>query len=258
MFIFAEWSHQLHSMGLVHIIGIISAILFGIGGSIIAKKAKNPNKVYAVTGVSFFVLELLKLIFVLITTGTYPLDKIPFQMCTVELFFLWAIPLVKNDKIKKGMISYTLIGLMAAFFYYVKPTTILTSNYIFLSFQAMIWHNLVIMIGVFSIVHYKIYGKKGKDFIISGYVFWLILTVLAVILDVILSKIIPQANINFFYLSPLQDSVTYPVLNLIFKKPTPYPMFLLSFVVYYTIGAVALYGILTGIDTIKENSRKKK
>ena len=59
MFIFAEWSHQLHSMGLVHIIGIISAILFGIGGSIIAKKAKNPNKVYAVTGVSFFVLELL-------------------------------------------------------------------------------------------------------------------------------------------------------------------------------------------------------
>ena len=108
-----------------------------------------------------------------------------------------------------------------------------------------------------SIVHYKIYGKKGKDFIISGYVFWLILTVLAVILDVILSKIIPQANINFFYLSPLQDSVTYPVLNLIFKKPTPYPMFLLSFVVYYTIGVVALYGILTGIDTIKENSRKK-
>ena len=41
MFIFAEWSHKLHSMGLVHIIGIVSAILFGIAGGILAKKTKK-------------------------------------------------------------------------------------------------------------------------------------------------------------------------------------------------------------------------
>ena len=40
MFIFAEWSHQLHSMGLVHIIGIISAILFGI---IVSASASAPG-----------------------------------------------------------------------------------------------------------------------------------------------------------------------------------------------------------------------
>ena len=61
MFIFAEWSHKLHSMGLVHIIGIVSAILFGIAGGILAKKTKKPEKIYAITGISFIVLELLKL-----------------------------------------------------------------------------------------------------------------------------------------------------------------------------------------------------
>ena len=170
MFIFAEWSHQLHSMGLVHIIGIVSAVLFGIGGGFLAKKTKTPEKVYAVTGITLIVLELLKLFFMISTTGIYPLEKIPFQICTVELFFLWAVPLVKNEKVKNGMIAYTVIGLMAASFYYVKPSTILNSSYIFLSLQAMVWHNIVIMIGVFSIVYYNIYGKKGKRYIIDGYV----------------------------------------------------------------------------------------
>ncbi len=45
MFIFAEWSNQLHSMGLVHIIGIVLAILFGIGGGILAKRTTKPDKV---------------------------------------------------------------------------------------------------------------------------------------------------------------------------------------------------------------------
>ena len=153
MFLFAEWSHQLHSMGLMHIIGIASAVLFGIGGGFLAKKTKTPEKVYAVTGITLIVLELLKFFFMISTTGTYPLEKIPFQICTVELFFLWAVPLVKNEKVKNGMIAYTVIGLMAASFYYVKPSTILNSSYIFLSLQAMVWHNIVIMIGVFSISH---------------------------------------------------------------------------------------------------------
>ena len=257
VFIFAEWSHQLHSMGLVHIIGIVSAVLFGIGGGFLAKKTKTPEKVYAVTGITLIVLELLKLFFMISTTGTYPLEKIPFQICTVELFFLWAVPLVKNEKVKNGMIAYTVIGLMAASFYYVKPSTILNSSYIFLSLQAMVWHNIVIMIGVFSIVYYNIYGKKGKRYIIDGYILWLVLTFVAIIVDVICAKTIPEANINFFYLSPIQDSVTYPMLNLLFKKPSPYPIYLISFIIYYSLGVAALYGLLTGIDVIKEKHKAK-
>ena len=122
-------------------------------------------------------------------------------MCTVELFFLWAIPFIKKERIKKGMIAYTIFGLMAAIFYYVKPATILTSEYIFLSLQAMVWHDLVIMVGVFSIIYYKIYGKNGKSYIIDGYCFWLSFTLLAVILNVICATTIPETNVNFFYLS---------------------------------------------------------
>ena len=221
MFIFAEWGKPLQSMGLVHIIGIVSALLFGILGGILAKRTKRPEKVYCITGIAFIVLEALKFIFIMVTDGTYPLDRIPFQICTVELFFLWAVPLVKNERIKKGMIAFTVIGLLAAVFYYVKPATIINANYIFLSFQPMLWHDLVIMIGVFSIVHYQIYGKKGKSYILDGYFFWLALTALAVVIDLITASTIPEAAINFFYLSPIQDSVTYPVLNLIFRNPQP-------------------------------------
>ncbi len=258
MFILSQWSHPLRSMGLVHIVGILSAILSGICGGLLAKKQNKPNRVYSCIGISFIVLELLKVVFLLMTTGTYPLERIPFQMCTVELFFLWAIPLVKKERIKKGMIAYTIFGLMAAIFYYVKPATTLTSEYIFLSLQAMVWHDLVIMIGVFSIVYYKIYGKKGKSYIIDGYFFWLSLTFIAVILDVIFAKTIPEADINFFYLSPIQDRVIYPVFNLIFKEPKPYPLFIIGFIIYYSLGVAAMYGVLTVIGMIRDRREIKQ
>lgn len=257
MFIFAEWSNQLHSMGLVHIIGIVLAILFGIGGGILAKRTTKPDKVYAITGITFIVLEALKVIFFLCTTGTYPLNRVPYQMCTVEMFFLWAIPLVKNEKIKRGMIAYTLIGLMAAVFYFVNPVSLLTTPYIFLSLQAMIWHHLVIMIGVFSVVRFGIYGKKGKTFIIDGYLFWLALTILAIILDVIFAKIIPEEGINFFYLSPNQESITYIGLNWIFKEPKPYPLFLVGFIIYYTFGVSCVYGVLSLIGRIRDKRESR-
>ena len=67
MFIFAEWGKPLQSMGLVHIIGIVSALLFGILGGILAKRTKRPEKVYCITGIAFIVLEALKFIFIMVT-----------------------------------------------------------------------------------------------------------------------------------------------------------------------------------------------
>ena len=104
------------------------------------------------------------------------------------------------------MISYTIIGLIAAVFYFVKPSTILNSSYVFLSLQAIVWHDIVIMIGIYTIVKFRVYEKNGKSLFIQGYIFWLVLVSLAVVLDIILSKVIPEAGINFFYLSPIQDS----------------------------------------------------
>ena len=119
----------------------------------------------------------------------------------------------------------------------------------------MLWHDLVIMIGVFSIVHYQIYGKKGKSYILDGYFFWLALTALAVVIDLITASTIPEAAINFFYLSPIQDSVTYPVLNLIFRKPQPYPLYVLGFIIYYSLGVLALYGLLTLIGNLRDKKK---
>ena len=60
-------------MGFVHIVGILSAILSGICGGLLAKKQNKPNRVYSCIGISFIVLELMKVVFMLMTTGTYPL-----------------------------------------------------------------------------------------------------------------------------------------------------------------------------------------
>ena len=255
MFFAAQWASQPKSMGVLHIIGIISAILFGIFGGIWAKRTKNGEKFLGLAGGALIVLEVLKVIFYLSVTGSYPLERIPFHICTVELFFLWAVPLVKNKKIKEAMVSFTLIGFMAACFYYVKPSTILNGKYIFMSFQSMIWHDIIIMVGVFSIVYFGIYGKKGKNYFINGYFLWLILTFLAVIIDVIVAKVNPASDINFFYLSPIQDGVTYPLLNVLMKQPKPYPLFIVAFIIYYSLGLCMVYGLITLIYKLKDKKK---
>ena len=113
----------------------------------------------------------------------------------------------------------------------------------------MVWHDLVIMVGVFSIIYYKIYGKS---YIIDGYCFWLSFTLLAVILNVICATTIPETNVNFFYLSPIQENIAYPVLNILFKEPKPYPLFILGFIIYYSLGVAAMYGVLTAIGMIRD------
>ena len=71
------------------------------------------------------------------------------------------------------------------------------------------------------------------------------------------AKIIPKAGINFFYLSPIQEKVVYTVFNLIFKEPKPYPLFIIGFIIFYSLGVAALYGILTAIGIIREKRNIK-
>ena len=56
----------------------------------------------------------------------------------------------------------------------------------------------------------------------------------------------------------LHTNAIYGFLNILFKKPSPYPLFVLSFIIYYSMGVAALYGILTGIEALKGKKNKEQ
>ena len=106
---------------------------------IIARKYKDrqSDRVYGIVGLLLIILEIFKVFFNFKVYGSFSLERIPFQICTLELFFLWAVPFVKNKFIKDMMISFCLIGLYGASFYYVNPTSLFNSGYVFIAVQAI-------------------------------------------------------------------------------------------------------------------------
>ena len=56
--------------------------------------------------------------------------------------------------------SFCLIGLYGASFYYVNPTSLFNSEYVFIAVQAILWHDLIIFIGIFTLLKYKVYTLR--------------------------------------------------------------------------------------------------
>src|SRR5574344_2155753 len=96
--LFQKWGSELKPLGAVHIIGINTALISVAVAVIIAKKYKyrESDRVYGITGFILIILEVFKVLFNFNVYGSYSLERIPFQICTLELFFLWAVPFVKN------------------------------------------------------------------------------------------------------------------------------------------------------------------
>ena len=240
--LFQKWGFELKPFGTVHIIGIITALLSVILAIVIAKKYKDreSDRVYGIAGLLLIMLEVFKVFFNFKVYGSFSLERIPFQICTLELFFLWAVPFVKNKFIKDMMISFCLIGLYGASFYYVNPTSLFNSEYVIIAVQAIVWHDIVIFIGIFTLIKYQVYRFSSIRFVLRGWLLWIIASLAAVLLNCLFI----DTDINFFYLSSNQTSIPYIGLNWIFKRPEPYLLFILGYIIYFSLGLFIVFGLI--------------
>ena len=138
------------------------------------------------------------------------------------------------------MMSFCLIGLYGASFYYVNPTSLFNSEYVFIAVQAILWHDLIIFIGIFTLLKYKVYTFKAIRFVLRGWLLWIIATLCAVLLNFIFI----DTDINFFYLSSNQTSIPYIGLNWIFERPEPYLLFILGYIIYFSLGLFIVFGLI--------------
>lgn len=252
--LFQKWGFELKPLGTVHITSIITALLSVILATVIAKKYKDieSDRVYGITGLILIILEVFKVLLNLKVYGSFSLERIPFQICTLELFFLWAVPFVKNKFIKDMMISFCLIGLYGASFYYVNPTSLFNSEYVFIAVQAILWHDLIIFIGIFTLLKYKVYTFKAIRFVLRGWLLWIIATLCAVLLNCLFI----DTGINFFYLSSNQTSIPYIGLNWIFESPDPYLLFIIGYIIYFSLGLLIVFGLIIVIGEWKNKTLK--
>ena len=87
---------------------------------------------------------------------------------------------------------------------------------------------------------YQVYRLSSIRFVLRGWLLWIIAALCAVLLNCLFI----DTDINFFYLRSNQTSIPYIGLNWIFDKPEPYLLFILGYIIYFSLGLFIVFGLI--------------
>ena len=172
-----------HVIGLTFVILLVIALFYGVN-----RFKWSNEKVYFSLFVAFYVLEFMKILLMILDGGGYPLNHLPFHLCSLPLYVSPFLAFVNNKKvldyIKPAAFATVLFGGTIALLY---PVNIIGSeswlplkeNVIeMVSFN---YHALMIFLPLYMIQtkDYVIEWKKLKYAFLASFVFM----VLAIIVN---------------------------------------------------------------------------
>ena len=166
-----------------HIIWLVIMVGLCIGSYFYAKKYKDPkivDRTVLIVDITLFITEILKQIMYHFSYyGYLRIDVLPFSFCSVPLFIAFIGALVKNEKIKNACYAflsfYGIVGGLCAMLY---PIT-LNTKLIYISFQTMYWHTMLVTIAVY-LIFAKGYGKSFKKEVFPPFVIFVCCAFMAI------------------------------------------------------------------------------
>ncbi len=230
--------------GLFHILSLVVMVGIIVGLFFLFKKnqEKRLNVVLLIFSIIFIVFEILKQVIYTLQAGHYQWYAFPFQFCSVPIYLVPLALLIRNEKIKTALYNflsfYVLLAGLIVMFY---PGDVFTTDVV-INFQTMIHHMSMVLIG-FAITFAGKNNYSWRGFLSALIVFAIVLVV-ALIMNII-GHFADIGTFNMFFISPYQPS-TLPVFSIIYAK-APYPIFLLSYIFGFSVGALVIKYALQGL-----------
>ena len=226
------------------------------------KIAKSNDKTFRITvGICWAVAALLEIYKQLIytfefengvSTWDYQWYAFPFQLCSMQLYVLPFVFLLKDGHVRDGAMAFigtfSLFGGLAVFIY---PGDVFVRT-IGINLQTMIHHGLQIVLGILMLVRCK--DKIGVKFFLKGVGVFVALVIVAQALNAIVPTFTDE-TFNMFYISWKYDC-TLPVLSAIYPHVW-YPLFLLMYVVGLSISSALFMLIAVGINKLAQKNKRK-
>jgi len=217
---------------------------------------KQLKSVLFIYGSIAFILELLKQIIWSfnydaisnIVTWNYEWYAFPFQLCTTPIFVSLICAFLKDNKIRKSLLSYmafvTILGSIATI---IMPNSCFTSD-ILVNIHTMWLHcgSLVVSIYLIMCKEVKLNIKNLKNAIIV----FIIFVIIAILMNITIynSGILNGETFNMFYISPYFISIL-PVFDTI-QQIVPYPVYLIIYIISLSLGACIIYLVSCAIQSV--------
>jgi hypothetical protein len=158
------------------------------------------------------------------------------------MYVMLLASILKKGKIYNALISYlSTYSLFAGIAVMCLPTTVFIPT-IGINIQTMVIHGGMVIIGILLMATNKI--KFIWKTLLESSIIFIILSSIALIMNVIAHFTIPNETFNMFYISPWFDC-ELPILKSI-QDGTPYIIFLLCYLIGFTLcsGIPLAIGIL--------------
>ena len=213
---------------------------------------KQFNLIIGITGITMIVLEIYKQLNYSYNhvndTWSYQWYAFPFQFCATPMYVLTLAAFLKNGKVKDSLCSYlATYGFFAgcAVMFYPGDVFIRTIG---INIQTMIHHGGMVVIGVLMYVSGR--AKFSHKTILKALPTFCAFVTLAMIMNVLYGLYgDPNQTFNMFFISPYYPC-TLPVLSIFYGK-VPYIVFLLLYIVGFTVAGYVMNLIAMGIHKLR-------
>ena len=247
------------SFGWFHIMWILFVVI-SLTILFILRKRHNEKMLKIILGtygIIAFILELLKqLIWAFnydsitnIVTWDYEWYSAPFQLCTTPIFISIICLFLKNNKLRKSLLSYmAFVTILGSLVTLMLPDSCFTSD-ILINIHTMWLHCGSLVVSFYLLISREVEINK-KNFINSILVF-LIFVVIAEVLNIVVynSGILNGETFNMFYISPY--FITHlPVFNTI-QQNVPFIIYLFSYILIIFFGSLIVYFVSYAFSLIK-------
>ena len=176
-----------------------------------------------------------------IITWDYQWYSFPFQLCTTPIYVSLICLFLKDNKIRKSLLSYmAFITILGSF------VTIIIPDSCFVSDILVNIHTMWLHLGSFAVSIYLLISKEVKINIKNlerAFIVFIIFVIIALTLNISIYHlgILNGETFNMFFISPYFIS-TLPVFNII-QENTPYLLFLIIYILVIILGSFIVYGI---------------
>ena len=252
--------------GWFHLMWIVLTIIAII---ILFKKRKKYNNkqlktVLGIYGIVALILEITKQIMwsfnydvtTNIVTWDYQWYAAPFQLCTTPIYVSVICLFLKDNKIRKALLSYmAFVTILGGFMTILIPDDCLVSD-IVINIHTMWLHCGSFVVSVYLMMSGAV--KIDKQSLKSAIKVFVIFVLLAELLNVTIynSGILREETFNMFYISPYFIS-TLPIFDVI-QQNVPFLLYLLIYIFALSMGATIIYGIAYGIKKINNKIKVKE
>lgn len=242
----AEMYGWFHLMWLA--IMVVAIVLISVFRKKISPKAIDITLI--VWGVVLILLEAVKLILYSfhyndgVVSWSFDWGSFPFQFCSTPLYVAIPAGIIRRGKIKDSLLSFLAIfALFGGLIAIVFPSGLFVER-IFISVHTMIWHGSMVVMGVMLWVTKRVEAKWSTLF--KAFIVFMIMVSIAMLLNLCIGTSLGWFNL--FYISPYYRS-TLVVFEIIWDK-APYPIFLLCYIVGFTIAGTLVFLAAKGIGLL--------